>query len=67
MTRKPDSDAAREVAKLGIEIVEGDLNNEESLKRADALVETGCRSLESFATRAGRFRCGKGIGVGALP
>ena len=29
---------------------------EESLKRADALVESGCRSLESFATRAGTLK-----------
>ena len=34
LTRKPDSDAAREVAKLGVELVTGDLDNEESLKRA---------------------------------
>jgi len=34
MTRRPDSDAAREIAKLGIDIVQGDLDDEESLKRA---------------------------------
>jgi uncharacterized protein YbjT (DUF2867 family) len=33
MTRKPDSPAARELAELGITIVQGDLDDEESLKR----------------------------------
>jgi uncharacterized protein YbjT (DUF2867 family) len=34
MTRKPESDAAREASKLGIEIVAGDLDDEGSLKKA---------------------------------
>ena len=34
LTRKPESDAAREVARLGVELVTGDLDNEDSLKRA---------------------------------
>ena len=34
MTRRPHSDAARELKNRGIEVVEGDLDDEESLKRA---------------------------------
>ena len=34
MTRNPDSDAARELAGLGAEIVQGDLNDEASLRSA---------------------------------
>jgi uncharacterized protein YbjT (DUF2867 family) len=34
MTRRPHSDEARALKQLGIEIVEGDLDDEESLKRA---------------------------------
>jgi len=34
MTRKPHSDAARELKNRGIDVVEGDLDDEESLKRA---------------------------------
>jgi uncharacterized protein YbjT (DUF2867 family) len=34
MTRRPDSEPARAVKELGIDIVAGDLNDEESLKRA---------------------------------
>jgi len=34
LTRKPDSDAAQAIAGLGVELVTGDLDNEESLKRA---------------------------------
>lgn len=34
MTRKPDSEKARELESLGVEVVAGDLDNEESLKRA---------------------------------
>ena len=34
MTRKPDSETARELESLGVEVVAGDLDNEESLKRA---------------------------------
>src|ERR1043166_5420433 len=34
MTRKPESPAARELAGAGIHIVQGDLDDEESLKRA---------------------------------
>lgn len=34
MTRRPESDAAREVAALGIDLVTGDLDDAESLKRA---------------------------------
>jgi uncharacterized protein YbjT (DUF2867 family) len=34
MTRKPDSDAAKALGKLGAEIVKGDLDDPESIKRA---------------------------------
>src|SRR5437868_15434753 len=34
MTRKPDSPAAREIAKLGAEVVAGDLNDAASLERS---------------------------------
>jgi uncharacterized protein YbjT (DUF2867 family) len=34
MTRKPESDAARELARLGAEIVQADLDDEASLRRA---------------------------------
>ena len=34
MTRKPDSEKARALESLGVEVVAGDLDNEESLKRA---------------------------------
>jgi uncharacterized protein YbjT (DUF2867 family) len=34
MTRKPDSDAAAALARLGAEVVKGDLNDAESLRRA---------------------------------
>lgn len=36
MTRNPDSDAAKELAKLGAEVVQGDLNDAASLERAVA-------------------------------
>jgi uncharacterized protein YbjT (DUF2867 family) len=36
MTRKPSSDAAKAVAKLGAEVVEGDLDDQASLERAVA-------------------------------
>src|SRR5947208_11039153 len=34
MTRKPDSDAAQALARQGAEVVKGDLNDAESLRRA---------------------------------
>ena len=34
MTRKPESPAARELAAAGIHVIQGDLDDEESLKRA---------------------------------
>lgn len=34
MTRNPESDAAKAMAKLGVELVAGDLNDEASIKRA---------------------------------
>lgn len=34
MTRKPDSDAARELRSLGVDVVAGDLDDEASLKKA---------------------------------
>jgi len=34
MTRKPDSDAAKALAKLGVQVVQGDLNDEASLEAA---------------------------------
>jgi uncharacterized protein YbjT (DUF2867 family) len=36
MTRKPDGNAARQLARQGIEIVEGDLDDAQSLQRAVA-------------------------------
>jgi len=34
ITRDPDSDKAKELARLGAEVVAGDVDDEESLKRA---------------------------------
>ena len=34
MTRKPDGDSAKALARLGAEVVPGDLNDTESLRRA---------------------------------